>query len=98
MDCEIILTKAIREKKLIKITYKDEVRKVEPYLYGISSADKYLLRGYQTKNLSDHLSNPGWRLFDEENIEDIEILNETFIIRKEYNKDDEAFDDIICRI
>ena len=71
-----LLWKAIDEKRLIQLVYKDRERIVEPHDYGIHNG-KVKLFGYQVGGSSSHKL-PNWRWMEENLISDIHLLNRTF--------------------
>lgn len=84
-----IITDAIENCKLIEFNYKDEVRVVEPYTFGVSSTGKDVLSAYQVEGGSTSSDDLGWRLFSIGKIENIKILDNSFNpIRDGYNSDD----------
>jgi hypothetical protein len=70
------LWRAIEEKRLIKVTYQNKPRILEPHDYGIHNGVAKLL-GYQVGGLSSHKL-PGWRLMEESLVRDIELLDRQF--------------------
>jgi hypothetical protein len=71
-----LLRKAIEEKRLIRLRYKDRERIVEPHDYGIHNGLAKVL-GYQVAGSSSHKL-PSWRWMEEDLMLDIELLNRTF--------------------
>jgi hypothetical protein len=71
-----LLWKAIKEKRLIRLRYKDRERIVEPHDYGVHKGLSKLL-GYQVAGSSSHKL-PSWRWMEEELISDIHLLDRTF--------------------
>lgn len=71
-----LLWKAIEEKRLIRVRYKDRERIVEPHDYGIHNGLVKLL-GYQVAGSSSHPL-PSWRWMEEPLMSDIELLNRRF--------------------
>jgi hypothetical protein len=74
INCQ--LWKAIKEKRLIRLRYKDRERIVEPHDYGVHKGLSKLL-GYQVAGSSSHKL-PSWRWMEEELISDIHLLDRTF--------------------
>jgi len=84
-----IITEAIENCKLIEFNYKDEVRVVEPYTFGVSSTGKDVLSAYQVEGESTSSDDLGWRLFSIGKIENIKISDSSFNpIRDGYNPAD----------
>jgi hypothetical protein len=71
-----LLWKAIEEKRLIRLLYKDRLRIVEPHDYGVQNGTVKLL-AYQ---VGGHSSQPlpNWRWMEADLISDIHLLSETF--------------------
>lgn len=90
-----IITEAIENCKLIEFNYKDEVRIVEPYTFGVSSTGKDVLSAYQVEGGSTSSDDLGWRLFSIGKIENIKISDSSFEpIRDGYNPDDSRMQEI----
>lgn len=71
-----LLWKAIKEKRLIRLLYKDKERILEPHDYGIHKGVAKLL-GYQVGGASSHKL-PNWRFMEVSQISAIELLNRRF--------------------
>ncbi len=92
---ERIITEAIENCKLIEFNYKDEVRVVEPYTFGVSTKSNDILRGYQVEGGSTSSDDLGWRLFTVAKIENINILERNFEPTQDgYNPNDSAMVEI----
>lgn len=92
------ICRAIRERRVIRFLYNDDLRRVEPFCYGESPKGKELLRAYQIGggSASDSL---GWKLFDVEKIEALSVTDATFEGRRPfYNPQDSAMETIYCRV
>lgn len=77
--------------------YDGGERTVEPHCYGISTAGKEVLRGYQTGGFSHSNEQMGWRLFDVEKMGATAQTGETFKEnRPDYNPQDKQMTDIHC--
>ena len=73
---ERLLT-AIHERRLLRFTYLDKTRIVEPHDYGIQKGTVYLFT-YQTAGESSSSRLPDWRKFAVRSMSSVELLNETF--------------------
>ena len=94
-----IIREAIENKRMIEFNYKDEVRVVEPYAYGVSSKNNDILRGYQVEGGSSSSSDLGWRLFTVDKIENIIITDIEFeAIQDGYNPNDSAMTEIYVTV
>lgn len=71
-----LLWTAIKEKRLIRLRYKNRERIVEPHDYGVHNGVVKLL-GYQVAGSSNHKL-PNWRWMDEDLISDVQLLNRKF--------------------
>ena len=73
---ERILT-AIHERRLLRFTYHDKERIVEPQDYGIQKGVANLFT-YQTAGESSSSRLPDWRKFAVLSMSSVELLDETF--------------------
>ena len=71
-----LLWKAIEERHLIRLRYKNRERIVEPHDYGVHNGVVKLL-AYQVAGSSNHKL-PNWRWLEEDSISDIELLSGRF--------------------
>ncbi len=82
------IANAIRERHLLRITYKGESREVEPHLYGRQTSGKDALSAWQRSGGSG----VGFRLF---HLADLSACAELAISfpgpRDGYNRDDKQF-------
>jgi hypothetical protein len=90
---------AIRERKLLEITYNNIRRTVEPYTYGITKNKHEMLRCYQIKGKHSSIQPHDWDFLKVIEIKSLSISEESFLgNRPEYKKDDKAFDTIYAQI
>lgn len=75
------LSKAIRTKHLLRFSYKDQERIVEPHDYGIQNGVARLLSWQVGGQSSGRL--PGWRWFDVAEIKNCEVLDRRFAGNRE---------------
>lgn len=93
-----LLCRAIAEKYLVQFKYDGRSRIVEPFCCGISSADSYILRGFQIRG-TDKTKPHCWRLYELSEMSQLSITQHSFNgKRKEYNPEDPAMTKIFCRI
>ena len=78
---ELILT-AIQQKRLLRFTYKEKLRIVEPQDYGIQKGAVHLF-SYQFAGESSSGSLPDWRKFAVRSMSNIEVLSKNFSGRRE---------------
>ena len=71
-----LLWKGVEEARLIRLRYKDRLRVVEPYDYGIHNGTVKLL-AYQMAGSSSHQL-PDGRWMEADLISGIQLLNRTF--------------------
>ena len=96
---ESIITEAIEKCKLIEFNYKDEVRIVEPYTFGVSSTGKDVLSAFQVEGGSTSSDDLGWRLFSIGKIDNIRISDIGFMpIRDGYNSNDSRMQEIYITV
>ena len=95
------ICRAIGERKVIQFGYKDKLRIVEPYICGVSFANKYVLLGFQTGGHSSSRKF-GWKLFELINIAGLEITETEFNIsggeRSRYSPSDRRIKNTFCCI
>ena len=86
---ENIIIGAIKEKKVISFTYSGRQRIVEPHIYGINDGVAQLL-GYQIRGGSSKGVIPDWRRFKLSTIQNLQILNESFLGRSSFLSDEHS--------
>ncbi|MDD4320395.1 MAG: WYL domain-containing protein [Acidaminococcaceae bacterium] len=90
---------AIENKKMLKFSYTEGERTVEPYCYGKSKTGKLVLRAFQVNGFSGSGEKEGWKLFSLEKISGLKWTGEFFTqIRPDYNPNDKGMIEIICNI
>jgi hypothetical protein len=84
------LRSALKNKEVLHFLYNGRPRIVEPQCYGISTADRPVLRGYQIAGKSSSKL-PALKLFDVEKIENLKTTKKHFLgPHKPYNPNDKA--------
>lgn len=92
------LVSAIENKNVIQFNYEGESRTVEPHCYGITTKGNEAIRAYQTDGYSSS-GNLGWKMYDVQKIDDLEILGSTFAEpRLGYNKGDKGMSTIFVEL
>lgn len=88
---------AISNKKVVTFHYDGMPRVVEPHLLGTTKTGNLALRAYQIGGYSSSgvLS---WKLFLVEKMSNIQVLNDDFVERPDYNPYDKGMMNIHCRI
>jgi hypothetical protein len=69
---------AVRNRNIISFIYKNLPRVVEPHAYGETKDGGERLRAYQIGGQSDSRTVPCWGLFKIEEMENINVLADTF--------------------
>ena len=96
---EKMITEAIENHKLIEFDYKDEVRIVEPYTFGVSSTGKDVLSAFQVEGGSTSSDELGWRLFSIGKIDNLKVLDIIFQpARDGYNPSDSRMQEIYVTV
>lgn len=94
-----LIEQAIKEKKVIRIKYKDGPvvlaghREIEPHAFGTATSGNEVVRAWLKEGVSKTGDSgkspmPGWRLFRLDRIKSVEILDEKFKTREGYNSKD----------
>lgn len=90
------IIEAIEGKKQLEVTYNNTKRIVEPHAYGYDKNGKLKVRVFQVAEAAEHT---GWRLFNEEAITDIAVLDTTFAgAQAGYQPGDKHLDTIIAEL
>ena len=81
-----IIIEAINNKRLLGFVYNGKNRVVEPYMLGVSTKGNDTLSAYQIDGGSNSSKDLSWRQFVINDIERLNLLDETFeLIREGYN-------------
>ena len=92
-----LLLNAIQEKKLIRFSYQDKSRVVEPHDYGVQNGRVRLL-AYQVRGASSGRL-PGWRWIEVPELHDLEVLKESFAgSRSEQSNKHHKWDLVFARV
>ncbi len=90
---------AIREMKLISLTYKGTDRVVEPHAYGVSAKGNELLRCYQIHGGHTSTKAHDWDLLTISKIENLNVLSDGFSsARPDYKRDDKHIPTIYAQL
>lgn len=79
------------EMKLVKINYLGDTgvpqgeRVIEPYLLGSTIAGNLAIRAYQSSGVTQ-TEQPGWKIFLIDKITSWQVLEQTFTIRDDYER------------
>lgn len=94
-----IISDAIKQEKKLKFHYDERLRRLQPYVYGQTADGEDMVKGYQTSGGSVSFSNPQWRNFKIEDIDELQLTDEDFSrVRDDYEPDDADFAEIYCQI
>ncbi|HKF06590.1 MAG TPA: WYL domain-containing protein [Candidatus Sulfotelmatobacter sp.] len=91
-----LLYGAIQNKRLIRFRYKRKERIVEPHDYGIQKGIARLLSWQVGGQSSSRL--PGWRWFDVADLQDVEMLENSFAGSREVSGKHHQWDQIFIRV
>jgi predicted DNA-binding transcriptional regulator YafY len=75
---------ALRERRLLAFRYHEHSRRVEPHALGRLKDGAIVLLAWQVAGGSRSEPPPGWRNFLLTDIEDLELVAETFTPRPDY--------------
>lgn len=94
------ICQAIRERRLIRLSYGWGSRLVEPHAYGVNDNGHELLRVFQISGASDSGQRFGWKLLRVDEIGTLLVLDDHFDApRQGYRRGDSAMDDrIYCEL
>lgn len=93
-----LLCRAIADKRLIQFKYDGRSRIVEPFCCGISTANNYVLRGFQIRG-SEKTKPLCWRLYELLEMSQLSVTQHNFKGKREdYNPKDSAMTKIFCHI
>lgn len=94
-----IICQAIAARRAISFFYNGGVRHVEPHCHGISTAGNEVLRAYQTAGYSESGNSTGWKLFEVDEMDSIQILSAHFPQnRPYYNPNDKGMSQVHCHV
>ncbi len=94
-----LICEAIRARKLLMFGYGDQVRVVEPHLYGVNSAGHEALSAWLLPGRSRADPQGGWRTYLSDAVRRLQVLDETFPGPREgFNPDDPRMVEVFCRL
>jgi hypothetical protein len=73
---DTLLRTAIKQRRLLRLQYRNKLRIVEPHDYGVHNGIVKLL-AYQIEGVSNGPL-PNWRWMEADHIADVELLDRTF--------------------
>jgi hypothetical protein len=87
---------SIIDRRRLLVTYNGTERLVEPHTYGLDKNGAGKLRVHQVAESEEH---SGWRMFSEELITDVQVVDEKFEEpRVGYSKDDRHIQTIYAQL
>ena len=90
---------AINNLTLISFSYHGHNRVVEPHTYGVDKGGHLALSAYQVRGSSRKGRLPDWRIFHDNDMQFVSVLQETFEgPRDGYKKGDKRFSTIHCEL
>jgi len=94
------ISDAIRNRKVLRLTYNWGYREVEPHCYGVNDNGHELLRCYQTSGDSKSNEPQGWKIFRVDEITQIAATQTSFAgPRPDYRPGDKAMTrQIYCQL
>ena len=93
-----LLCDAISERRSLSLSYGGN-RVVDPHIVYESSAGKILMDAYQTSGYSEGGESIGWKRGEVDQITSVQILDQTFSVRSDYNPSNrERYVRIICKV
>ena len=96
---DAIVCRAIRERRLLVVTYGGAQRVVQPHVYGDDHAGDRLLSAYQVSGPSASGAPRGWKSFRMDRVDDVVLGDGRFHgARPDFQNDDGAFARIICQL
>jgi hypothetical protein len=96
MDVDIC--NAIHHRKRLEFVYRECIRIVEPYAYGVGPSGHPLLRAYQVAGEAK-TGVPAWKLFRMEEVAEIIVRDDGFSEPKPgYQRNDPAMTKIYCEL
>ena len=85
MNYGLQLIRAIHERRILRLNYMGSNREVEPYALCGTSGDQLILVVYQRSGHSKSGRPVGWKTLDLGHIISIEVLDQVFRPRADYN-------------
>jgi len=93
------IVQAIKERRLMSVTYDGYKRTVEPLTYGLSKKGKETLSAYQLSGGHASEKNHDWPFFTVAKITALSILEDSFEAnRRGYVKGDSRMIEIFCEL
>jgi len=82
---EDMIRQALAARRVLRFKYHGHARQVEPHALGRTTGGRLALLGWQVSGGSASEPPPGWRTFVAAEIEELEILRQSFKPRADYH-------------
>ena len=93
------IVKAIKERRLLELTYKNIRRTVEPHAYGVTKTGYEKFTCYQVKGPHSSLKPHDWDYLDASKITNLVLLEDSFSgTRPGHKRDDPAMTTIYAQL
>jgi hypothetical protein len=96
LELDHLIYGAIRNKQLIRFTYKSNERVVEPHDYGVQNGIVGLFRWQVGGKSGSRI--PGWRMIDVEGMQNCELLDKHFAGNREVQGKHHRWDEVFIRV
>lgn len=93
-----LIMSAIKEMKVLELTYKGHRRVVEPHAYGRDQDGDEIIRCYQVAGGSASGETTGWKVLKLSLIASLRITEKNFLIRSDYRRNDSRMILIFCQV
>lgn len=94
-----LLIDAIKNRKVLQVSYDGQRRIIEPHCYGIGTSGNNLLRCFQSSGGSNSGKYVDWKLMLTEKILDLSVSNDVFSsARNGYRRGDRAMRHIYAEL
>jgi hypothetical protein len=91
-----LICRAIRERRLLRFTYDDGEREIEPYCHGFSREAQELVRGYQVAGATRSGESAGWKTFRVDRMSALAVCFTTFSHREGYDSSESRMATLHC--
>lgn len=93
------IAEAIRDRRLLRFSYDDALRMVEPHCYGTDRKGQALLLAYQVGGGSESREYVGWKTFRVDDMVAITVTADTFAgPRPEYRRGENVMARVIAQL
>jgi len=93
----VTICEAIAKRRLLRFSYGGHEREVVPAAYGPhKTTGNFVLRAYQVGGTSSSRVPPFWSLFEEAEMSDLTMSDQTFPENPDRYDPDDAHIDVVC--